>query len=76
MIVQEIITLEDGRQFLHTYSDTKHKLLQVDTGAIYDETVDIVDTPHIYEESDEMIEESEPDDEYAEAGRILLGERD
>lgn len=65
-IVAEL--LEDGRT--HTYSDAGFRILQVDTGIVYDDAVDSVS--HTYEETDELIPEEEATaDEILD---ILLGE--
>ena len=51
MIKTEI--MEDGR--IRTYSDAGKRLIQVDTGLIYDEAVDI-EGLHTYTESEQDIE--------------------
>ena len=53
MIQQKI--LEDGRTY--TWSDKDFKILQVDTGILYDDAVDSI--YHEYEETDEPIERFE-----------------
>lgn len=50
MIITEI--LEDGRS--HTYSSEGYKILQVDTGVVYEDAIDVV--AHEYAETDEQIE--------------------
>lgn len=60
MIKQEI--LEDNPDLIRTYSTAGFKILQVDTGAIYDEAIDIATTTHIYEETDEPIDDSDSED--------------
>lgn len=50
MIKTEI--LEDGRS--HTYSSDGYKILQVDTGVVYEDAVDVI--AHEYTETDEQIE--------------------
>lgn len=67
MILTEMI---DDR--IRHYSDSGFKIRQVETGAIYEDAVDIVPCPYTYEETDELIED-EVDAE--EALSILFGER-
>lgn len=55
MIVTE--TLSDGR--VHTYSDAGYRIVQTDTGAVYDDAIDVV--PHTYTEADEPIPQTEAD---------------
>ena len=75
-LVQETVTV-DGAQFLHTFSDDEHYILQEDTGIQYIEAFDPIDNPlnHSYVEDDELIPsgDDEETDPFAEAGRILLG---
>lgn len=71
MIKQEFYgTRQDGVNLYRTYSDDGHKIVQTDTGAVYDEAVDVENSGHIYSESDEMIEDELTD---SEALRMLLG---
>lgn len=56
MLITEII--EDGK-FVHNYSDTGMKIRQVDTGDLYDDAIDMNPSPHVYEETDEPIEQEE-----------------
>lgn len=60
----------DGVNLYRTYSDDGHRIVQTDTGAVYDEAVDVENSGHIYAESDVMIEEELTD---SEALRMLLG---
>lgn len=53
MIVVE--RLSDGR--IHTYSDLGFRILQTDTGAVYDDAIDVVE--HTYTETNEPIESEE-----------------
>ena len=48
----------EGKGLVHTYSNEGKKLLQVDTGDIYDEAIDLPGM-HTYEE----YEEPEPEEE-------------
>lgn len=52
MIKTEI--LEDGR--IHSYSSEGYKILQVDTGVVYEDAVDVI--AHEYTETDEPIDVS------------------
>lgn len=79
-LVQETVTLNDA-QFLHSFSDNGHYILQTDTERQYVEAYDPVSNPlnHSYVEDDELIpeDEEEPiDNAYEQAGRILLGVSD
>ncbi len=67
MIVTE--RLSDGR--IHTYSDAGLKILQTDTGYIYDDAVDVVE--HVYTETDQPIDDEEMNAEemLAELEKIL-----
>ena len=58
MIVTETI---DDR--IRHYSDRGMKIRQVETGIIYEDAVDIVPCPYIYEETDEPIEDVEDVDD-------------
>lgn len=46
--------LKDGKLIRH-YSDMDMKLIQVETGMVYDEAIDIVPCRYTYEETDEPI---------------------
>lgn len=71
MIIQEMY--EDNPDLIRTYSDAGFKIIQVDTGNIYDEAIDIYSTTHIYEESDEKIEDLDDEPTDSELLHILLG---
>ena len=47
-------SLKDGKLIRH-YSDSGMKLLQVETGVVYDEAIDIVPCRYTYEETDEIV---------------------
>lgn len=47
--------LKNGTLIRH-YSDRGMKLLQVETGMVYDEAIDIVPCQYTYEETDEHIQ--------------------
>lgn len=66
MIKRELYTtFEDGTRLFRTYSDVRKKLIQVDTGIVYDEAIDIENTPHTYIESDEYIDDEVTEEELA-----------
>ena len=54
------MTRPDGVNLFRTYSDEGKRIRQTDTGAIYDEAVDVENSGHTYEETDELIETVEP----------------
>lgn len=57
MIVKEFYkTRKDGVNLYRTYSDENYKILQVETGNIYDEAIDIEGSDYTYEETNEKIE--------------------
>ena len=56
MIKQEIIII-NNKEFLHTYSDTKYYILQVETKNQYDEAYDVIPCRYTYTETDEEKEE-------------------
>ena len=53
-----IQTRIEGNLITH-YSDIGKKLLQVETGIIYDEATDLIPCRYTYEEADEYIEQDE-----------------
>lgn len=56
IITEYFMTRSDGVNLIRTYSDEDRKLIQNETGIIYDEAIDIEDSPYTYKESDEFIE--------------------
>lgn len=80
MIVKEFYkTRKDGVNLYRTYSNENLKILQVETGNIYDEAIDIETANYIYEETNEKIEEAETEvtnetELKAQAYDILIGE--
>lgn len=54
MIKQEKVKIGE-REFLHTYSDKKFYILQVETNNIYDEAYDIIPCKYTYTETEEEI---------------------
>ena len=57
VITENYRVREDGVQLVRTYSSQNFKLLQEDTGAIYDEAIDISTHSHVYVETDELIDD-------------------
>jgi hypothetical protein len=53
MIKYELIE-NDNR--IHHYSDTGFKLLQNETGLIYDDAIDVIPCKYTYSETDELVE--------------------
>ena len=56
MLKQEKVKIGE-REFLHTYSDTKHYILQVETNIKYNEAYDTIPCKYTYTETEETIEE-------------------
>ena len=54
-VIQE--TLENG--LIKHYSDEDKKLIQIETGVIYDTAVDVAPCKYTYEEADESIDDEE-----------------
>jgi hypothetical protein len=55
MIIEEMLTPKRVRH----YSDRNMRILQVETGRVYDDAVDRVPCKYTYEETDEPIPEPE-----------------
>jgi hypothetical protein len=53
------ITRNDGINLYRTYSDKDYKILQIETGNIYDEAIDVETANYTYEETNEKIEREE-----------------
>lgn len=53
----------DGGTRIHHYSDEDFKILQVETGIIYDDAIDVLPCKWTYEETDMPIEKEEPEDD-------------
>lgn len=73
-IIQETRTLNGGT-FIVTYSNAG-MMIENEDGIRYSEAWDLPTVQHTYHETDEPIdgdEEYTEDDEYAAAGRIMLG---
>lgn len=70
MIRVETVTI-NREEFTYTYSDSGYKVER--DGVLYDEAYDPVDLERKYIESDVKKEAYEDNDDYAEAGKILMG---
>lgn len=58
-IVKEFYkTRKDGVELYRTYSDKNYKIMQIETGIIYDEAVDVENASYTYQETEEKIEEN------------------
>lgn len=69
MLYTETVTI-DGREFTHTWSD----LYTVERdGVEYDEAYDPAELGRTYTETGNLKATEATDEEYAEAGRIMLG---
>lgn len=58
MIKQEEVTI-GGNKLVHTYSTKGNYILQVETGAKYDEAYDVIPCRYTYEETKELIQQQE-----------------
>lgn len=56
IIKEEFKTRADGVKLFRTYSDEGRKIIQNETGNIYDEAIDVENAPYTYTESDEEVE--------------------
>lgn len=59
IVKEEFLTREDGVTLYRTYSDIGHYIRQVETGAIYEEAVDVASANYTYEETEDKIEIAE-----------------
>lgn len=56
MIKRELFrTREDGVNLYKTYSDEGFQIRQIETGAVYDEAIDVETTNFTYEETGEKV---------------------
>lgn len=56
-------TRKDGVNLYKTYSDEGYRIKQIETSNVYDEAIDVEDTPYTYEETDMLIEEENATEE-------------
>ena len=70
MIVTEALTRSDGTTLIRRYSDEGFMLRQEETGALYEEAVDVDGSNYTYTEIDILIGDEV---ESEEALKILLG---
>lgn len=61
----------DGREFTRTYSDANRAVVR--DGVSYSEACDPAEFGRTYTEGELLDEEEQLEDEYAQAGRILMG---
>lgn len=60
MIIKEFYkTRNDGVNLYRNYSNENFRILQEQTGEIYDEAIDVEDAPYTYVETDVKIETDE-----------------
>lgn len=60
MIKKEFLkTRKDGKKLYKTFSDENFKIIQNETGNIYDEAIDVENVNFTYKETTEKIEELE-----------------
>ena len=65
---------EDGVNLYRTYSNSNMKILQNETGAIYDDAIDVENAPYTYSETTTPVEPVEEENEdMLNAARILFG---
>lgn len=58
MIISEDYMIRlDGVRLIRTYSDENRKLIQNETGIVYNEAIDVEGAPYTYSESEEFNEE-------------------
>lgn len=69
MIVKEEYKIRaDGVKLFRIYSNADKRIIQNETGIVYDEAIDVENAPYTYSESDEVVELSAE-----EALNIILG---
>lgn len=73
IVTEHYKTLKDGTVLNRTYSDAGFRILQNETGVVYDEAVDVVPCKYTYSETDEFIEATEEatDEDYQTALREM-----
>ena len=76
MIVKELfMTRADGVKLFRVYSDEGRRLVQNETGNVYDEAIDVEGAPYTYSETEESVEGFEETvmEEKAAAYDVLMG---
>lgn len=68
IVKEEYKTRADGVKLFRIYSDAGKRIIQNETGIVYDEAIDVENAPYTYSESDEEVELSAE-----EALDIILG---
>ena len=72
MIQKELyMTRSDGVKLYRSYSDSGKDLLQVETGAVYNEAIDVEGAAYTYQEVDRTEEETDEGEDMREALGIL-----
>ena len=72
MIQKELyMTRSDGVKLYRSYSDANKDLLQVETGAVYNEAIDVEGAAYTYQEVDRTEEETDEGEDMREALGIL-----
>ena len=56
IVKEEYATRADGVKLFRIYSDDGKRIVQNETGIVYDEVIDVEDAPYTYTESDEDVE--------------------
>ena len=54
---EHFMTRSDGVELYRTYSDANVKIMQVETGLVYDEAIDIEDSGYTYTETELPVED-------------------
>lgn len=62
IITKYYATRKDKVDLMRTYSDLGFKIRKVGTDEVYDEAIDVIGAPFVYEETAEKIEESAVDE--------------
>ena len=53
---EDYLTREDGVNLYRTYSDEGFKIMQLQTGIVYDEAIDVEFAPYTYIDTTEKVE--------------------
>ena len=68
MIRKELFkTRSDEVKLYRTYSDEDYRILQVETGQVFDEAIDVETSNYTYEETEEKTETKATEQDYIEA---------